>query len=224
MRQIVLVLFSLIFLFSLFGSGLSLANSSNDEAADKPALSPTDILVKLDFPSDQSVEFVQRQRNPLMLRESEQQGTLRKTAEGLFMDVTEPRAEHRHIHQGFVTLERQHSSRRRAQTNQDTYTRRAQLEADNPAHIPLLALEALLTGQHDFLAENFTQEIVVSEDHWQLSLYPTLAKLDNARLILRGCSQTLSSFRFERGDVDNPRQYMEVIIPSANCPLMPPSS
>lgn len=175
------------------------------------------LLASLTFPANQPMAFVQRQRNPLLRNISEQQGILSKDDAGLHMQVITPREERRTIHQGKVSLSRQRMDRRTHTLR--TVTRASQLQIDNPTHLVLLVLEALLTGDDAFVQSHFNIALITAGRTWQLELKPKQPELREqlSRIQLSGYDSHLRTFRSEHGDIAEANRWMEVVIDNPAC-------
>ncbi len=193
-----------------------------------PSLSSAEALQRLQglvFPVDVEVSFEQRQSNTLLRRVQKAEGTLRRSEqEGLVMLIQQPRKEERRIADGAVTLVRWRKHPRTR--GMLAVTRTLQLDPEKAAHIPLLAMEAVLTGDLDFLSRHFRARELPLENSeyarpsvspelatWRVSLEPLAVA--TTRVTLYGMGKHLLMFRSEQRDaveIDKTISWLEVTI------------
>jgi len=178
------------------------------------------ILAQLHFPMSVEVPFTQSQVNPLLRSVSRQRGVMFKSPhQGLMMRVTSPRREERTLHDGFITLHRDNSVHRTP--GKRTITRRMKLNPQQPSHLALLALEALLYGDLALLSEHFHFAATAADTGWQLVLTPHAQDLRQklTRLEFTGTDTRLTRFRSERDNAaGDTTHWMEVSIDSPQRP------
>jgi hypothetical protein len=184
-----------------FFAGLALQAWSN-VLTDVRALDEAEIrglIDSLHVPADEEVPFSQRQLNPLFRKVASQSGVLTKSAEGgLVMQVLEPRAERRTLQDGWVSVTRK--SRNPSKNRARNVERRTQLDPERPSHLVLLALEALVRGDHELLYAHFALSAEVEGDVWRLlliPLHPTVKK-QLTRVLAHGQGNVLTLLRSER--------------------------
>jgi len=197
-----------------------LAMAAGDDAALNSASATTQdakqILARLQFPTNVEVPFTQSQLNPLLRSVSRQQGVMFKSPnQGLVMRVTSPRPEERTLHDGFITLQRDRIDRRTS--GKRTITRRMKLNPQQPSHLALLALQALLYGDLALLSAHFQVAATAADTGWQILLTPHAAELRRklTRLEFTGVDTQLARFRSERDNAEgDTTHWLEVSIDS----------
>ena len=115
-------------------------------------------------PGDE-VGFAERQMSPLLKSAVERSGVLSCDEDGtLRMEVLEPRRERRSVTDTHVSLERPKGSTWK--------TRRAALDPDKAAHLPLIAIRDLAHGRVAALEARFEISETADGATWRIDLTP----------------------------------------------------
>lgn len=155
-------------------------------------------LADVHFEPGVQVPFMQTHISPLLRREVVQQGVMSYADDGLRMVFTQPRWEERVLSGETLTLHREMADRRGPGTRR--VSRSTTLDLEQPQHLALYALQAVLRGQTSVLQRHFELQSRTQSQGWHIDLIPLNPEQRQVmpRLGLSGQGQKLTRFRSER--------------------------